>query len=260
MLTLLGAVLLASLAGSLHCAGMCGPFAAFAVGAGPLQARVHWLVHVAYHAGRLSTYSLLGAACGAIGAAVDFSGGLLGVQRTAAILAGSVMVLIGAIALLRWAGVRIPELQAPGALGRLLQRGQAAARGLPPATRAGLFGALSTLLPCGWLYAFAITAAATGGPLAGAAVLATFWVGTVPVLLFIAIGTQGITALLRGRLALLPAVVILAVGLLTVAGRLAVPASAYEQIRAARSPEAVAQSNAVQSLDAASMPCCHPQP
>ncbi len=260
MLTLLGAVLTASLAGSLHCAGMCGPFAAFAVGAGPLQARVHWLVYAAYHGGRLTTYVLLGAVCGIIGAAVDFSGGLLGVQRGAAILAGSMMVAIGIVTLLRWAGARIPEMGAPGFLGAALQRGQTFARSLPPASRAGLIGALSTLLPCGWLYAFAITAAATGDPRWGAAVMAAFWAGTVPVLLFIGIGTQGLTSMLRGRLAVLPALVILVVGLMTVAGRLAVPASAYERIRASRSAEPTSAASEVESLDASSMPCCHSKP
>ena len=53
LIALCGAVLGASLLGSLHCAGMCGGLVAFAAGAGaegPRRAR--FARHVAYHGGR----------------------------------------------------------------------------------------------------------------------------------------------------------------------------------------------------------------
>ncbi|RMF85708.1 MAG: sulfite exporter TauE/SafE family protein, partial [Planctomycetota bacterium] len=94
MTALIAAVFVASLLGSLHCAGMCGPFVAFAVGADAGRTGGAWR-HVAYHGGRLVTYSLLGVAAGALGAALDLGGAWVGVQRTAAIVAGAIMVLFG---------------------------------------------------------------------------------------------------------------------------------------------------------------------
>ena len=66
MTAILAAVLAASLVGSLHCAGMCGPFLAFVVGAGPSAAGgpSALRLQVAYHAARGLGYALLGAAAG----------------------------------------------------------------------------------------------------------------------------------------------------------------------------------------------------
>ena len=53
MLPLLITVFLASLSGSLHCAGMCGAFVALAVGGADNAARHQGRVlQAAYHAGR----------------------------------------------------------------------------------------------------------------------------------------------------------------------------------------------------------------
>ncbi|MEO8000019.1 MAG: sulfite exporter TauE/SafE family protein, partial [Gemmatimonadaceae bacterium] len=55
-------ILTASMLGSIHCAGMCGPFVCFYAGgpAKPVQLRSHaW-----YNLGRLLSYLLLGATAG----------------------------------------------------------------------------------------------------------------------------------------------------------------------------------------------------
>ncbi|VAX40404.1 hypothetical protein MNBD_PLANCTO03-914, partial [hydrothermal vent metagenome] len=62
MSALIVSVFLASLLGSMHCAGMCGAFVAFAVGLDdPEAARKRVRLHMAYNAGRLTTYVTLGA-------------------------------------------------------------------------------------------------------------------------------------------------------------------------------------------------------
>ena len=60
MTALVVAVFLASALGSLHCVGMCGAFLAIAFTDVPSAGR--WRLSVAYHGGRLVTYTALGVA------------------------------------------------------------------------------------------------------------------------------------------------------------------------------------------------------
>lgn len=256
MIVLITTVFVASLCGSLHCAGMCGPFVAFAVGSGALGSAPHassrgWL-HVAYHCGRLLTYSLLGAAAGALGAALDFGGSMVGLQRTAAVLAGAMMVGFGLLACLRLAGVRVGELPLPATLRTAVSRGHLAAMRLGPVQRAGLIGALTTLLPCGWLYAFAITAAGTANPLLGMLTMVVFWAGTVPVLASLGLGVHLLAGRLRGGVAWAASVAIVVVGTLTVLNRAHQPTLAVHQVASSLN-ENVKQ---VSSLNSEEMPCC----
>jgi hypothetical protein len=220
---LLGTVLMASLMGSLHCAGMCGGFVAFYSGGAATPGRRRWLAHVAYNGGRLTTYAALGAVAGALGAAIDRAGALAGVQRVAAIAAGILMVGWGTWALLQALDVRLPRIPFPRSITNRTAKLFGALRGRPPLIRALLLGLLSTLLPCGWLWAFALLAAGTGDALQGALVLAAFWVGTVPVMLGIGVSIQALSAPLRRRLPAVTAAMLILVGLLWLAGRATMP-------------------------------------
>ena len=80
-------IFVASLLGSLHCASMCGPFAAFALMRD--ARRGAWLIQALYHGGRLLAYATLGAVAGAFGATLDFGGSLLGIGRVAGVAAGA---------------------------------------------------------------------------------------------------------------------------------------------------------------------------
>jgi len=217
---LVATVFVASLTGSLHCAGMCGAFVMFSVGA---ERRGSWLRQAAYHGGRLLTYALLGAAAGWVGSAIDVGSAAFGVRRGAMILAGVAMIGFGVVSLLRAFGVRIGSVRVPEPLGRWYRRGYAAAQSLPGAARAFVIGLLSTLLPCGWLYAFVVTAAGTGSVAAGALTMAVFWVGTLPVLAAVGFGVQRLAGPLGRRLPALAAVAIIVVGLAALLGRLQIP-------------------------------------
>jgi len=259
---LIAAVFLASLLGSMHCAGMCGAFLAFAVAGDPADAPApsKATLHAAYNGGRLITYTLLGAAAGLLGAALDLGGSLAGLQNTAAILAGSLMVGFGLVAILRSRGVRIPHMPLPMALRSAVARGHRAALGRPPVARAAAIGLLTTLLPCGWLYAFVITAAGTANPLLGALTMAAFWAGTLPIMLSLGVGLQSLTGSLRKRLPLLTSLLLVGVGLFTIAGRLAIPAFAAPQSSPQDAPSTTAELTAhVHTLDASESPCCDPK-
>ena len=99
MWLLLSAVISASLMGSLHCVGMCGPLALWAAGADRSSAgRAMITPSLLYHLGRLLTYGLAGAAAGFFGQLLDWSGQAMGLQLVAARLAGGLMISCGLVA------------------------------------------------------------------------------------------------------------------------------------------------------------------
>lgn len=245
---LLVAVLLTSALGSLHCVGMCGPLVVSA--ATPLgeSRRAVLGAQALYHGGRLTTLMLLGALAGALGAGVSDLGQLLGFQRAAAILTG--VAMIGWGALLFWRGGGF-HLQLPGAIGAAVGRAFRAAGELAPARRALLLGALTPLLPCGWLYLFVIPAAGSGGALSGALVLLAFGLGSVPALLGVALAFRETFGRLRERLQKVTAVLLILTGVLLLAqrGNLVLPARAAD-------PEAVPTLEVPTLEDQERLPCC----
>ncbi len=234
MTTLFLAVFIASVLGSLHCAGMCGAFLAFAIDAhNPNPTVSRFKLQAAYHLGRLTTYTLLGAAAGATGALLNLSAELAGIQPIATGLAGALILAFGLITLLRILGVKLPAMPLPQRWQKIVAAGQTAAFALKPLPRAASIGLLTTLLPCGWLYAFAITAAGTASPTFGALTMAAFWLGTLPVLIALGTGIQQLltklTPRLGSKLPALTCVALIAVGLFTLLGRNALNPQALAQ-------------------------------
>jgi sulfite exporter TauE/SafE len=187
MNALLWPVLLGSVAGSLHCAAMCGPFAA-SVGGFARNERGGYTAHAAYHAGRLLTYLTLGGTAALLGQALDLAGKSAGVSRVSAVVAGALLVVFGLSTLAQDRGLvtlrRRPMLRLGTILGHVLSR----MRDLPVVPRAALLGLSTTLVPCGWLYAFVAAAAASGEVVSGVGIMAAFWLGTVPALVVAGIG------------------------------------------------------------------------
>ncbi|MCA9786726.1 MAG: sulfite exporter TauE/SafE family protein, partial [Candidatus Cloacimonetes bacterium] len=170
MTLLLIAVFSASLLGSAHCAGMCGPLLPFYAAGAPVEKR--WLGHLTYSLGRLVSYATLGALAGAAGSAVNMAGEAAGIIRVSAIAAGVLMILWGLGVLFARFGLRfLPANPLGKSTGAAFRRLFQNLQNKPPLWRAGMLGLASTLLPCGWLYAFAITAAGTGSPWQGALVM-----------------------------------------------------------------------------------------
>lgn len=223
MLALVASVWVASLLGSAHCAAMCGGFVcAYAGGA---RGRTDRAAHVAYNAGRLASYLALGVVAGLAGASLGRAGAIAGVARPAAIAAGVLMVLWGTAAALRAGGVRVPQLPLTGKAPALLRRTLVRVASQPAPVRAATLGALTALLPCGWLWAFAITAAGTGTVGGALLVMLAFWAGTVPALAAVGLAAQRAAGPLRARLPMLTAGVLVALGLLTIAGKFTPPGS-----------------------------------
>ncbi len=219
MSALFGAVLVASFLGSPHCAGMCGGLVALAAGGERPGLRAAMPGQLSYQGGRLLSYLAIGAASGALGAVVDLGALSVGFERGAALFAGAIMLAVGAASLLRSAGVPLPRVGAPrwvhGTLGRALTR----TRGMGPLRRGTVLGLFTGLLPCGWLYAFAIVAAGTGAPHLGALAMAAFWLGSVPILAALGLGVGAALAPLRRHAPWLTAVLLVAAGSWTIFGR-----------------------------------------
>lgn len=224
-LPLLLATLSASLLGSLHCVGMCGPFVAFFSGASVLgrassevkESRgAHWAPHVAYHMGRAITYVSLGALGGSVGAAVNWAGRAAGLVQVAAFGSSLIVVLWGV-------SVLFPRFQIRSPLDRLLKRQLIQLGTKRREFRASLLGVLTPLLPCGWLYAFVVAAAGTGSALLGATLMAVFWAGTVPALLGAGTIFMSLGQLLRERLPVVTGVALIVVGLCGVVWRAQLP-------------------------------------
>jgi hypothetical protein len=169
----------------------------------------------------LISYTALGAAAGAAGRFLNIAGALAGIRPVAAILAGAAMVTFGIITLLQARGVAIGQFALPNSWLRFMQRGHRIAMQRPPVVRAISIGLLTTLLPCGWLYAFAVTAAGTGSPLRGAIAMVAFWAGTLPMLVTLGVGVRGALGPIGRRLPTLTVVGLIVAGLFTLSSRAA---------------------------------------
>lgn len=256
MAILLGTVFIASLLGSLHCVGMCGPFALLA-GANARTRAAAVVPTLAYSFGRLITYSIIGLVFGALGMAINQSSAAIHHwQQAATWLAGALMILVGLISLLRWWGlpIRLPSFARPiqSGLKMCFQRTLA----LKPLPKALVIGMLTSLMPCGWLYTFGITAAGTGSPWLGLALMVAFWAGTVPIMTALMLGLSRIGHRLQRTLPAIMASLVILIGVFTIAFRAPVDLSPMSQhIHWVDSSETLVEQ--VQQIDSSQLPCCH---
>lgn len=170
-LTLTGA-LLAGLATSLHCAGMCGPLAC-GVGAVAKSEGERMAAASLYHAGRLTAYTVIGTLCGAIGKEP-----LSWFFHSPAVLLPWALVVAMLLLATGWEK-KIPR---PAFLSRIALRARFKTRKLPVVAGAAMTGLLTPFLPCGPLYAVFIALLASGSAARGAEVALAFGLGTVPLL------------------------------------------------------------------------------
>ena len=165
-----------------HCIGMCGPVvASYALaGAGSSQGAIPAAVmqHLFYNAGRITTYSLLGAVMGLTGSFINVTGSLAGIQNAVAVLAGFMMLVMGLNITGIWGSTRWIEKHN---LRILLSARQIQASTSP--LRSVLLGLILGLLPCGLSYTIFIAAAGTGSTLGGVKMALLFGLGTLPALL-----------------------------------------------------------------------------
>lgn len=201
----------AGLASLPHCAGMCGPLAAFACrgldGEGMTLRRM-----VAYQAGRFVSYVALGVGAGALGHGISLA---LPARYVQALLSWSLALALGGAALralrasraVSGRAVAVPLVigrgpRAPSLVARLLGRVLSAPL---------LLGLLTALLPCGALASGLLVAAGTAQASRGAAAMAGFALASGPAL---ALGAWVVSEVrvVAGAVGLRVAAVVLALG------------------------------------------------
>jgi uncharacterized protein len=170
------AIFIASVAGSLHCIGMCGGLVTLAGSGsrGPLTGQL------GYHLGRGVGYMALGALAGAFGELfIDTVKSVLmpsstwnGVTAVGVLLGLCVLVLLFS----KRRGDRLVEISDRSLFAGLRERLSSV-----PFT----LGLTTAILPCPWLYSFVLLAAAAGDLLGGVQVMVAFWLGTIPALLVV---------------------------------------------------------------------------
>jgi sulfite exporter TauE/SafE len=148
--------------------------------------------HLTYNAGRILTYSALGALAGLLGRTLGFLGRLAGLGAALALVSGTLMILAGFFML----GL-IPAAFLESRFFRIPARFLQPLGGLLSSPRAGrrfLLGLTLGFLPCGLVYAALVKAMAAGSALGGALNMLAFGLGTAGAL--IAIGF--FSSVLRG--------------------------------------------------------------
>jgi hypothetical protein len=161
-----------------HCIGMCGGIvlAYTTIKIKPESSKVSkTIAHLLYSFGRVLTYTILGAIFGALGGVVLFSNNANGILL---IVAGVAMVLAG---LSLMGKIKFLTLIEHSFSSSPLYK-KTFQKILHSQSNVSFFllGMLNGLLPCGFVYFFAITAASTASPLSGALVMAIFGLSTIP--------------------------------------------------------------------------------
>jgi sulfite exporter TauE/SafE len=176
--SLLSVVTIAFLGSFGHCIGMCGGIA-IAYSSTKIEAttpkKIQALSHLLYSFGRVTTYTVLGAVFGLAGGVATFSNTTNGILL---LVAGVAMVLAGFSLLGKLKFLTLIEHSVSKS--NWYQKLFASLLHDRSLFSFYLLGLLNGLLPCGFVYFFAITAASTGSALWGAVVMFIFGLSTIP--------------------------------------------------------------------------------
>lgn len=262
MIQWLMAVLTASLLGSLHCVGMCGPFVLIATGSDGANAEGSKALPVfCYHAGRLTTYLLLGLLIGSIASASEGLAGRWQIGHAASIVVGVTLLGLGFIRL--W---RLFKPTRTGTFGHskffslwhtsiatVRQRLRTRNR----STNAYVWGLLSTWLPCGWLYVFALASATAGSLVGSVMTMAAFWVGTLPSLSIVAWGGTLFRKVNPVAMQWIAAGLMIGFGLWTLTARASIDLSSLVPVGAHdESTKRGLGTELIRNLEQVELPCC----
>jgi sulfite exporter TauE/SafE len=177
-INLLSIVTIAFLGSFSHCVGMCGGIVV-AYSSTKIDERspklTQALSHLFYSFGRVLTYTILGAIFGYIGGVATFNNYANG---TLLVVAGILMILTGLSLLGKVKFLTLIE----HTFSKSNWYQKSFRTFLRSKTLGSFFmlGMLNGLLPCGFVYFFAITAASTASPLLGALVMLIFGLSTIP--------------------------------------------------------------------------------
>lgn len=172
-----GFIFLIGLLASFHCIGMCGGIV-LSYSAGNLQKEKGKILapHFYYNAGRLISYSIIGAILGGIGSFFGVNPYFTGVIMA---LAGAFMVLMGLSFLGKFSILEKIKLRTPQFIARYLYNQKHGGKSRGPF----VIGLLNGFMPCGPLQAMQLYALASGSAARGGLSMAIYALGTIPLML-----------------------------------------------------------------------------
>ena len=198
-----------------HCIGMCGGIvlAYSAIKIEPQSSKVsQGVAHLLYSFGRVFTYTTLGAIFGALGSAFSWDNSYKGVFL---IVVGVLMILAGLSLMGKLKFLTLFE----HSFSKSALYQKSFKKILNSKSNMSFFtlGILNGLLPCGFVYFFAITAAGTASPLYGALVMFIFGVSTIPAMFSIGfLASLASSTSFRNMMMSLSSVAVLVYGSLTI--------------------------------------------
>lgn len=215
----------AGLLGSIgHCAGMCGPVvAAFGLAQAKQGGRL-WTRHLLFQGGRMVTYAILGGLIGFLGGfarlqTVQDMHACCRPEGQALIAAqawpwqiwvklgvGVLMLLLGLFMLFGKRADTLMEFRLPAPLQRFL------GRSLTTGALPFVLGLLWGLIPCGLVYMMLLKTLESGSWRMGAAGMAAFGFGTVPLLLGLGFASTRLSQVWRARLLRVGGLLVAAMG------------------------------------------------
>jgi sulfite exporter TauE/SafE len=185
-----GGAFLIGLAGAGHCLGMCGGIAA----ALNLGGKASTSMTLAYHGGRLTSYTVLGALAGVAAGGIDLAAWTLGLRY----LAGLLLIAMGLYIADWWRGMTRLE-RAGAALWRPVQRLSSRLLPLRHWPQGFALGLCWGMMPCGLIYSSLAWAATAGNAATSGLMMLLFGLGTLPAMLATSFGAGRLQALLRRR-------------------------------------------------------------
>ncbi|MFF5757422.1 urease accessory protein UreH domain-containing protein [Streptomyces longwoodensis] len=162
----------------------------------------------AFLVGKLASHTLLGALLGVFGDALQPSPR----ARAVMLIAAGILMVLFALDLFGVKAVARLVPRPPASFGRLLRRSARTDSVVTPA----VIGLATVLVPCGVTLSVELIAITSGSPLAGAAVMSGFVLGTAPLFAVLGYLFRRTSRALSGRLAVVTGVVVLAVAAWTV--------------------------------------------
>jgi sulfite exporter TauE/SafE len=213
---LLSAALLAGLLGSAHCLGMCGGISGlFAVNASTMSLRQQLPSALVYNGGRIVSYAVLGIIVASFGSVIVKASPSLAVGIR--LLSGIIIVLVGLKVAFDLRLLNVIERMG----GTLWSKIAPAAQRLLPVDsipKAFGLGLVWGWLPCGLVYSVLMIAATSAAPVAGAATMVAFGIGTMPAMVMTGLGAARVSTIMRRRSTRLGlGILIVILGLLTIA-------------------------------------------
>lgn len=198
-----------------HCIGMCGgiviAYSTAKVDDKESKARAS-ASHLAYSFGRVTTYVMLGVIFGFLGGVVSFSGSAIAALT---IFAGIFMLLAGLSLLGKFNF--LTKIEHSFFKTSWYQNSFRSAIESKTLFSFYFLGLLNGMLPCGLVYFFAVTAASTGSPLWGGAVMLIFGLSTIPSLFTLGMFTSILSKSgIRKVMMNLSAIVVILYGLYTI--------------------------------------------